>query len=295
MALIQLMRPHQWIKNLFVWVGVLFGHAWFDQALLRSAALTFVSFCAVSSAVYIYNDFVDRNYDASHPRKRSRPLPSGRVSVATALTLAAVLTGVGLFLASSAAPEVVMVLAAYMLLNLGYSHYLKHVVVLDVFCIAAGFILRIVAGTYGIGIPASSWLLICSAMLTLFLGFAKRRAELSIFTELVAQQSQTESRPVLQQYTAALLDSFLIITGTCSVIAYGLYTMSPTTIELHGTPHLIFTLPFVLYGLFRYLYMLQARIATEDISRDFFTDVHIWVTVTLWFATTFWLIGGSSA
>ncbi len=295
MALIQLMRPHQWIKNLFVLVGILFGHAWFDPALLRSAALAFVSFCAVSSAIYIYNDFVDREYDASHPRKRTRPLPSGRVSAATALTLAAALAAGGLFVAFSAAVEVVMVLASYMLLNLAYSHYLKHVVVLDVFCIAAGFILRIVAGTYGIGIPASSWLLICSAMLTLFLGFAKRRAELSIIPEMTPHTDQAESRPVLQQYTAPLLDSFLIITGTCSVIAYGLYTMSPTTIELHGTPHLIFTLPFVLYGLFRYLYMLQARIATEDISRDFFTDAHIWVTVTLWLVTTFWLIGGSGA
>jgi 4-hydroxybenzoate polyprenyltransferase len=293
MALIQLMRPHQWIKNLFVLVGILFGHAWFDAALLRAAGLAFLAFCAVSSAVYIYNDVVDRAHDATHPRKRLRPLPSGRVSVTAALVLSAVLVVAAVCLAAAASTGVVWVVLTYLVLNLAYSHYLKHVVVLDVFCIAAGFILRIIAGTVAIGIPASSWLLICSAMLTLFLGFAKRRAEIAVVPQIAELSTKTESRPVLQQYTQLLLDSLLIVTGTCSVITYGLYTMSPVTIQLHGTANLIFTLPFVLYGLFRYLYMLQAAIATEDVSRDFFKDPHIWVTVTLWFATTFWLIGAA--
>jgi 4-hydroxybenzoate polyprenyltransferase len=290
MPLIQLMRPHQWIKNLFVWVGTVFGHAWFESAMLRSAGLAFVAFCAVSSAVYIYNDVVDREHDATHPRKRSRPLPSGRVSVAAALALAAGLSISALLIAASVSMSVVWVVLAYIGLNLLYSHHLKHVVVLDVFCIATGFILRIVAGTYAIGIPASSWLLICSVMLTLFLGFAKRRAEISLLPPMAERSAQSDSRPVLQQYTSTLLDSFLVVTGTCSVITYGLYTMSPVTIALHGTANLIFTLPFVLYGLFRYLYMLQAQIATEDVSRDFFRDWHIGVTVALWLGTTFWLI-----
>lgn len=293
--LIRLIRPHQWVKNGFVFVGLLFGHAWElgeFEALLMQAISAFIAFCLLSSAVYVGNDLMDREQDRLHPDKRNRPLASGAVGAPAAVTLAmlclalaaALVFGAfdGIGLPGAQAP---WIFAAYLLLNIGYSAGLKHVVVLDVFLIAAGFMLRILAGTLGIGIAPSHWLLVCGLMLTLFLGFAKRRAELNA---LMADSGT--HRPVLDRYTPAMLDQFITLSAGATVIAYSLYTVSAETIALHGTPWLILTVPCVAYGLLRYLYRLHRRGGGGDPVREFLADPHLLGVFALWLGLVFWLL-----
>ena len=243
---IKLMRPHQWAKNGFVFIGVLFGHAWTDPQMLLAAVLAAGAFCLVASAVYIVNDLADRERDRVHPKKRHRPLASGRVSVRAALVVAAALTAGAIALGFAASPTVVAIIVGYALMNLAYTHSLKNVVLLDVFIIAAGFILRILAGTLGIDIAPSQWLLVCSLFLTLFLGFTKRRSEL-----LVVGSDYLIHRKALLHYNAQLLDKMIGVCAAAALMSYSLYTMSPATVQAHGTENLIYTIPFVAYGLFR--------------------------------------------
>jgi len=169
-ALIRLMRPHQWIKNGFLFVGVVFGHGWSDSRLVAEALVLFAAFCLASSAVYILNDIADRDADRLHPHKRERPLARGEIGVGAPIALCIALALAGLALAAAVSLAALLIAAAYLVLNIGYSAGLKHVAILDVFMIAGGFMLRILAGTAGIGIPPSNWLLLCGLMLTLFLG-----------------------------------------------------------------------------------------------------------------------------
>jgi HAD superfamily hydrolase (TIGR01490 family) len=283
--LLKLMRPHQWLKNAFVLVGVVFGHAWAVPELLTAALLAAAAFCLTASAIYIMNDFVDRERDKLHPKKRNRPIASGRVTAGGALGLAAVLALAAAGLAWAASPAVLMVIGAYAAMNVAYSLALKSVVILDVFIIATGFILRILAGTLAIGIAPSQWLLVCSLLLTLFLGFTKRRSELlSLSSDFVIH------RQALLHYNAALLDKLIGICACGAIMSYSLYAMSPDTARIHGTPNLIYTVPFVLYGMFRYLYLLHAKQAGADTSRDLVRDVHLIAAVTGWLGTTLWLI-----
>jgi HAD superfamily hydrolase (TIGR01490 family) len=286
--LLHLMRPHQWTKNAFVFIGLLFGHAWGDPALIAAAALAAAAFCLSSSAVYVVNDFADRERDRVHPKKRSRPLASGRVSEAAALTLAAGLAVAGGALAFTAGITVLAIVAAYALINLAYSFALKNVVILDVFIIAAGFLLRILAGTVGIGIEPSQWLLVCGLFLTLFLGFTKRRAELlSLGSEFIIH------RKALLHYNPALLDKYIGVCAGGAILSYSLYTMSPETARIHGTTALIYTIPFVIFGIFRYLYLLHAKRAGVDTSLDILHDGVLIATAVGWGALSFALISGT--
>jgi HAD superfamily hydrolase (TIGR01490 family) len=283
--LVRLMRPHQWVKNSFVFVGLLFGHAWAVPELVLGALLAFGGFCLTASAVYVINDFADRERDQVHPKKRHRPLASGRVTPAAALVLAGALTLCGLALATLASPVAGALVGFYALMNLGYSFSLKNVVILDVFIIAAGFILRILAGTLGIGIAPSQWLLVCSLFLTLFLGFTKRRSELlSVGADFIIH------RKALLHYNAQLLDKMISVCAAAALMSYSLYTMSPATASMHGTENLVYTIPFVAYGMFRYLHLLHAKHAGGDASREVVKDPHLLVTVLAWGVTTVLLI-----
>lgn len=282
---LRLMRPHQWAKNAFVFVGVLFGHAWANAELLLAAVLAAGAFASVSSAIYILNDYADRERDRLHPTKRRRPLASGQVTPAKALVLSGALALLGGALALGAGVPVLLIVAGYAAMNVLYSFGLKNQVILDVFIIAAGFLLRILAGTAGIGIEPSKWLLVCSLFLTLFLGFTKRRAEL-----LDAGQDRGTHRKALVHYSPALLDNMLAITACAALMSYSLYTMSPETAALHGTGNLIYTIPFVAYGMLRYLYLLHAKHGGTDASHDIFRDPHLLVTVLGWAGATAWLI-----
>ncbi|MBV2234013.1 MAG: decaprenyl-phosphate phosphoribosyltransferase [Sterolibacterium sp.] len=276
--IIRLLRPHQWLKNGFVLVGVLFGHAWHDVALLAQAALAFAAFSLLASGVYVMNDLVDREQDRLHPVKSRRPLASGALSTAQAWLLMALCLGAGFSLVALSETRAAWVFVVYVVLNVAYTLGLKHVVVLDVFLIAAGFMLRILAGTTGLGIAPSYWLLLCSLMLTLFLGFAKRQAE---FMALDAGDAAAHRR-VLEDYTPTMLDQFMMIAGAATIISYSLYTVSHETVALHGTTQLIFTVPLVIYGMFRYLFLLHGRGGGGDPARLLLTDRHLVVTGGCW-------------
>jgi len=283
--LVRLLRPHQWVKNGFVFVGLLFGHAWAVPEYVRGALFAAAAFCLVASAIYIINDCCDMERDRMHPKKRHRPLASGKVAPRVAIALCAVLAIAGLGLALAAGPMVLLLVSGYALINLAYSYGLKSVVILDVFIIAAGFILRILAGTLGIGIAPSQWLLVCSLFLTLFLGFTKRRSEL-----LSVGEDFLIHRKVLMHYNAALLDKIISVCAAASLLSYSLYTMSPTTVRIHGTESLIYTIPFVAYGIFRYLHLLHAKHAGADTSSDLVRDPHLVGALAGWALATAYLI-----
>ncbi|ARU32432.1 decaprenyl-phosphate phosphoribosyltransferase [Sulfuriferula sp. AH1] len=281
----RLMRPHQWLKNSFVFTGLLFGHAWHDGHLVLQVVLAALAFSLMSSAVYIINDMVDCGQDRLHPEKCLRPLAANQLGMSTAGVFAALLMLIALLLAGWVAAMVLVIIVLYALMNLSYSLRLKHVVILDVFIIAAGFMLRILAGTLGVGIPPSQWLLLCGLMVTLFLGFAKRRAEIIELAE-----TKTAHRKVLAHYSPVLLDKMIGITASGVIMSYSLYTMSPDTVHTHGTSNLIYTVPFVMYGVFRYIYLLHQQHGGGDPSRDVVRDPHMLLAVLAWGAATFWLI-----
>ena len=283
--LLRLMRAYQWVKNTFVFIGLLFGHAWHDTHLVGQVVIAFMAFCFVSSAIYTLNDIVDLEQDKHHPKKCRRPLPAGTVSVFSASILAALLGLLGLGLAYAVSSTALIILAGYALMNIAYSYRLKHVVILDVFIIATGFMLRILVGTLGVGILPSQWLLLCGLMVTLFLGFAKRRAEI-----IALNEDRSAHRKVLEHYSPVLLDKLIVIAAAGLIMSYSLYTMNPDTIRIHNTPNLIYTVPFVLYGVFRYIYLLHHQSQGGDPSHDLVRDPHLLIATSLWLATTIWLI-----
>lgn len=282
---ILLARPHQWIKNLFVFIGLLFGHAWTDPASVWQASLAFAGFCLVSSGVYVFNDLIDRRLDAEHPKKKNRPIACGRVSTVQAIAFSAFLLSGGLALGAVGSQILLVLLCSYVLINVMYSYWLKHKVLFDVFAIASGFMLRILAGTIGIGIQPSKWLLLCGMMVTLFLGFTKRRAEV-----FMLKDDRAPHRPVLEHYSPALLDKMIDITATCVIMSYSLYTMSPETVTAHGTSNLIYTIPFVVFGIFRFIYLLHDQYGGYDASHDLGRDIYLAAAVLAWLLTTVWLI-----
>lgn len=287
LQLLRLLRPHQWVKNGFVFIGLLFGEIGDNGGLRAKVVLAAAGFCLLSSCVYVLNDIFDRKADQAHPIKRDRPLASGAVGLSAAFALALVCAAAGLALGAAASAEVAAMLIAYLLLNLAYSAGLKHVAVLDVFLIAAGFMLRILAGTWAVGIAPSQWLLLCGLLLTIFLGFAKRRAELMVSEG--DGSSGAAQRPVLDDYSPALLDTMMAISAAGVIVSYSLYTVSPDTVALHHTDKLIYTLPFVLYGIFRYIFLVH-RHGGEDPASTLISDAHMVVTGAAWLCVTLWLI-----
>lgn len=279
--LLRLMRPHQWLKNIFVFAGLMFSQAWSNGPLVSRVIYAFGAFCCFSSLVYILNDWRDRAADVQHPTKRLRPLASGAVSPRQALILAAglLLCGVGLAWGSRA---LLLILTLYVVLNLAYSWRLKHVPVVDVSIIASGFMLRLLAGTVAVGIPPSRWLLLTGLFIALFLGFSKRKAE--TFHE------PEQQRAVLEHYPPALLDTYIAATMTATVITYGLYATSIEAMQQHGE-RLVYTVPVVVFGLLRYAYQVH-RGRGEDVSRDLLRDPWILAAGIAWLglflATRFW-------
>jgi len=271
--LIRLMRPHQWLKNVFVFAGLLFSHAWNNGPLAERVVYAFLAFCCFSSLVYILNDWRDRLSDAQHPVKRKRPLASGALDSRAALALAAALLVTGLLLAWGNR-VLLLLLGLYVVLNLAYSWRLKNVPVVDVSIIASGFMLRLLAGTVAVSIPPSRWLLLTGLFIALFLGFSKRKAE--TFHEPERQ------RAVLEHYPAALLDTYIAATMTATVITYGLYATSIEALQQHGE-RLVYTVPVVVFGMLRYAYQVH-RGRGEDVSRDLLRDPWILGAGAVWLA-----------
>lgn len=284
---LRLLRPHQWLKNAFVLVGLLFGHAWGQPDIVAKAFAAAAAFCLLSSAVYVFNDLIDREQDRLHPQKRHRPLASGAISVPFALGLMLACLAIALDIVFRFIARAEWVFLAYLAVNIAYTLRLKHVVILDVFMISAGFMLRLLAGTLALGIPPSQWLLLCGLMLTLFLGFAKRRAELNAMR--TDEGAARAHRRVLEHYSPALLDQLITVAVACTVLSYSLYTVSSETVAMHGG-HLWVTVPFVLYGMFRYLYLLHRRGGGGDAAEALLTDHHLLLAVGGWLLTTLALL-----
>lgn len=270
-ALWRLMRPEQWVKNLVVLAGFAFGAYWRDPAISWNVLLAFAAFCAVSSLVYIVNDWQDRHTDALHPTKRHRPLAAGQVRRRAAALLGALLFLLALALARHN-PALLVLLALYVLINLAYSTGLRQVPVVDVCLIAAGFVLRLLAGTWAVGIAPSRWLLLTGVFLALYLGFCKRKAE-----SLLAVSSQ---RAVLLAYPAALLDTFMASTMTASITMYSLFATSPEALQAHGN-RLIYTVPLVIFSLLRYAYQVHRGLG-ENVVRDLWRDPWIVGAALAW-------------
>jgi len=282
----RLMRPRQWVKNSFVFTGILFANAWRQPQLRLHVLLTAAAFSLTASGVYIINDLLDRESDLNHPRKKHRPLAAGTVTVSAAVPMMVVLIAGAVVLGFFVSVKVLLILALYVLINIAYSLGLKHVVILDVFIIAAGFMLRILAGTVGVGIAPSQWLLLCGLMMALFLGFAKRRAEIYALSG-----DGPTHRKVLGLYQPVLLDNMIVVTATCVILTYSLYTMNPATIQFHHTESLIYTVPFVIYGIFRYIYSLHQQTVGSDPALQIFRDPHLVLAIGGWLIVTLWLIG----
>jgi len=247
------LRPRQWVKNLFVFAALVFSHRLFTPAAWRAGA-AFAIFCALSGAVYLFNDVADRAHDRLHPIKRHRPIAARRLPIALAVAVGTMLAAGALTAAATLSTSLALTALAYVALLTAYSLALKHVVIIDVLTVASGFVLRAVAGALAIDVEISGWLLICTILIALFLALGKRRAE-----SLTLGADAARHRPILAEYTPALLDQMIAVVTASTVTAYGLYTMSPETIAKFHTRLLPATLPFVLYGIFRYLYLLYRR------------------------------------
>ena len=291
-ALVRLMRPYQWIKNGFVFLGVVFGHGWEDPALVAQVLELFVAFCLASSAVYVANDIADRDADRLHPSKRFRPLARGDVGVGPARALCAALALAGVALAAAVTLSAFVIVSAYLALSLAYTAGLKHVPILDVFIIAGGFMLRILAGTVGLGILPSKWLLLCGLMLTLFLGFGKRRAEFIAVNGAGNPNGGSGQRAALDGYSKTLLDLLIAVSVAGAAIGYAFYTVDAETVALHGTDRLILTVPFVLYGLFRYLHVMYSRGGGGDPAWELLHDPHLMISTAGWLLATGWFLAG---
>jgi 4-hydroxybenzoate polyprenyltransferase len=248
------MRPRQWIKNFFLFPALVFSHQLFDQHTILVALNAFVVFCLLSGAVYLLNDLVDAKNDRNHPGKSARPIASGRLRPSGALTAWALLFAISVCGAFMINLAFGLLACTYAVIQILYSVYLKRIVILDVFSVASGFFLRVVAGAEAIAVPISSWLLICTIFLSLFIAVGKRRHEMVV---LGAEASQ--HRPVLDDYNLKLIDQMIPIVTTGTVLTYSLYTLSSETIDKFGTNKLWLTIPFVLFAVFRYLYCMYLR------------------------------------
>lgn len=286
LAYLELLRPRQWVKNAFVLVGLVFGHAWRNPLTVEAALLVTLAFCLASGAVYAFNDARDAEQDRRHPEKRRRPVARGAVGPREAVRLSAIAALLAMALAAWADGRAAAIVAGYLAMSAAYTLGLKHVPVLDVVVIAAGFMLRLLAGTLGIGIEPSGWLLACGFLLTLFLGFAKRRAEIERLEEGAGHH-----RAVLENYTAGFLDSAVTLCAAGMVAAYAWYTLAAETAQLHGTGSLVWTLPWVLLGTLRYLFRLRLRGGGGDPAEELLRDPFLGAAVAGWIATVLWLIG----
>jgi 4-hydroxybenzoate polyprenyltransferase len=279
------LRPEQWTKNLLVLAGLVFGGRLLEAPAVASAAAAFSVFCALSGAVYLFNDVADREADRTHPLKRERPVASGQLSVGTAVAAGAVLGAGGVAVSFIIGPQFGLIAATYLTALLLYSAGLKHVVIVDVLMIAAGFVLRAVAGAVAVNVPIGHWLLVCTTLLALFLALSKRRHELVLLVE-----GATDHRRILEEYSPYLLDQMIGVVTSSTLIAYIVYATSADTAARLGTGQLGLTIPFVLYGIFRYLYLVHQKRGGGSPAAMLLTDRPLLGCVALWAASVIALL-----
>ena len=293
--IIKSMRPRQWIKNFLIFPAMVFAGRFFDFSYFALTSAGFAVFCLLAGSIYLYNDIQDMEKDKEHPTKKLRPIASGQLPVDVAMRamkIAFVLAWIGAIiigLISASLHDAVsgkgafgffFICVVYFLLHVTYSKWLKHVVIIDVGVIAFGFVLRVMAGGAITGLTISPWIIICTTLLALFLGFGKRRHEIMLLAD-----EATGHRKILEEYSPYFLDQMISVVTASTVVAYSLYTMDADTVAKLGTDKLTWTIPFVLYGIFRYLYLVHQREEGGSPSRILLTDKPLLVDIAAWFAT----------
>ena len=275
--LLRSMRIHHWIKNTFLFASLVFAKQIFNPIQLIKIFIAFILFSLISSCGYLINDLVDLDEDKKHPVKRNRPLASGKlpknIAIFSAASLALTTIPISFFLNTTFG----FIILSYFTLELIYSFFLKHQVILDVFGIALGFIFRVLAGSAIIGVEVSYWLLLCTGLISLFLGFSKRRHELVLLGD-----EGYRHRKVLLEYSPYFLDQMISVVTPATLITYILYTINAETVAKFGTKNLILTVPFVLYGIFRYLYLVHQKEKGGNPTKLLLTDMPLMISVILW-------------
>jgi 4-hydroxybenzoate polyprenyltransferase len=277
-GLLKTMRPRQWTKNVFIFAALVFDKQLFiPNSVLRTVAAFFL-FCLISSAVYIFNDLSDIEADREHPTKRNRPIASGKLPVGVAWAAGIVLVIISLGAGYLLSPAFALVVIGYFLLNVAYSKWLKHILIVDVLVLAAGFVLRVVAGVAVIHVERfSPWLYVVMTLLSLYLGFGKRRAELALLSDDAASH-----RKVLLGYTIPLLDQYIMIVSATTIVAYSFYTFSAPNVPANHS--MMLTIPFVVYAIFRYLWLIQVKKAGGEPEEILLTDRPFQIGMFLWAA-----------
>ena len=275
--LILSMRPGQWIKNILIFAAIIFSRNLLYGTMLLKTIGAFFLFCCYSGSVYIMNDLIDIKSDQIHPIKRHRPLASGKLTKSTAVLGLGAIVLFSLSVGWLLGRAFFIVCLSYLLLQVAYSLIVKKIVILDVFSIAFGFVLRVIAGAELIHVPISSWLLICTMLLSLFLALSKRRQELVFLDE-----KATKHRMILQEYSPHLLDQMIAVVTSATVIAYALYTIAPETVQKFQTTQLIYTVPFILYGIFRYLYLIHRKNEGGSPEKVLITDKPLLINILIY-------------
>ncbi|MCK5832828.1 decaprenyl-phosphate phosphoribosyltransferase [bacterium] len=286
-AIIKSLRPHQWVKNVFLYAGVFFAGDFLHLPSLIRATLAFMAFCAISSGVYLINDIVDRKSDRIHPYKKNRPIASGQLKVAYALITALILFIVGIVVSLYIGVGFLYFSAGYIFLQLLYTFFLKKQPILDILTVASGFVIRAAAGGAAVDVPISSWLLLCTSLLALFLVTEKRRQEL---TRIEKTNESNLSRPLLDEYSIKFLDNLAIIEVSATLVAYSFYVFSNDVFVRFGNHSLGLTLPFVFYGLLRYLWLVHEKEKGESPTRILLTDLPTIINMILWSITVFLIV-----
>lgn len=274
------LRPQQWIKNFFVLLPLVFSQSLIQIASVGTSILAFTLFCMASSSVYTLNDLIDLEKDRVHPTKKLRPLASGKISAKILVAIGLILAISSIYIAFKLNAIFGFTILSYLAMNLIYSLALKEMVIVDVMCIAFFFLLRVIAGAVVIQVEVSHWLLICTATLALFLGFNKRRHELS----LLGARAHTH-RAILEAYSKYFIDQMIAVITASTVIFYTLYTVDPITVSRFNTKNLLFTIPFVYYGIFRYLYLIHKRGQGGDPTRIILKDHKMIINLGFWLLT----------
>jgi len=283
--IVQSMRPAQWTKNFFLFAALIFAQKFLEPQSFLKVAEAFLLYCLLSGSLYLFNDLMDLKEDRAHPLKNRRPIAAGEVSPRAALIFFVAGSVAALIWAWFLNGPFFLITAFYFLLQIAYSARLKHTVILDIFILASGFVIRVVAGGLAIKVPISSWLLICTSLLSLFVGMSKRRHEL-----VLLEDRAPEHRPILKEYSAYLLDQMIAVVTASTLIAYCLYTISSETVEKFGTRNLVFTSVFVLYGIFRYLYLVHQKGLGGSPEELVLGDKPLLVNILLWAGSVFLII-----
>jgi 4-hydroxybenzoate polyprenyltransferase len=278
----ELIRISQWIKNLFVFVPLLFSLHLFDEQYFLLTLFAFILFSLASSFVYVINDIIDIDSDAAHPQKKLRPLPSGRIKKQAALILASIILVLLIILSVYVNHEFKLFLFGFVVLNIFYSFFFKHIVILDIFSIAAGFTIRVLGGAVIISVPVSSWLILTTMFISLFLGVMKRHSEIVQTSAL----ENVSTRKVLAEYSITFTNQMATVAAAGVIICYALYTVSQRTVSIFRTENLIYTTPFVVFGIFRYMYLEYLNQKGENTTRIMLTDIPMILTVILYILTT---------